>query len=135
MGYTPPYLHVLKSGIYNRVYAPSSTSGDAVEIYANTTDVIPLLRMTGLGVIEYQCGIGSIIRYTDGTGTYIIDLSLSGTDAVLESKTNNNNLYLKTNGSGVVKFGTHTGSGDVACNGSISIKDAGGTTRKLMTTA
>jgi hypothetical protein len=32
-------------------------------------------------------------------------------------------------------FGTHTGSGDVACNGSISIKDSAGNVRKLMTTA
>lgn len=36
---------------------------------------------------------------------------------------------------GNVKFGTHTGTGDVVSNGHITIKDAAGNTRKLMTTA
>ena len=34
-------------------------------------------------------------------------------------------------GSGVLKFGTHTGVSDTAVSGYITIKDSGGTTRKL----
>lgn len=47
----------------------------------------------------------------------------------------NIDLMFTPKGSGVIKFGTFTGSGDVVCNGSITIKDAAGNTRKLMTTA
>lgn len=38
-------------------------------------------------------------------------------------------------GAGLLRFGTFTGSGDVACNGYITVKDFAGNTRKLMTTA
>ena len=34
-----------------------------------------------------------------------------------------------------VRFGTQTGTGDVACNGHLDIKDAAGNVVKLMTTA
>jgi hypothetical protein len=47
----------------------------------------------------------------------------------------NIDAWLRTKGTGLPMFGTHTGSGDVACNGSISIKDSAGNVRKLMTTA
>jgi hypothetical protein len=38
---------------------------------------------------------------------------------------------LEPKGTGVVQFGTHTGTADTAISGYIEIKDAGGTTRKL----
>lgn len=57
-----------------------------------------------------------------------LQLSASGSDTDID-------LQLTPKGAGNVRFGTHVGSGDVACNGYITIKDAGGTTRKLMTTA
>lgn len=48
----------------------------------------------------------------------------------------NVDLSLEPQGAaGRIKFGTFTGTGDVACNGYIPIKDAGGTARKLMITA
>ncbi len=37
----------------------------------------------------------------------------------------------KVDSGGILNFGTHTGSGDTATSGYITIKDAGGTTRKL----
>lgn len=43
----------------------------------------------------------------------------------------NVNLRLNGKGSGVVQFGTHTGSADTAVSGYITIADSGGTTRKL----
>ena len=47
----------------------------------------------------------------------------------------NGDFSIITSGTGRTKFGTYVGTGDVVCNGYIEIKDAGGTARKLMTTA
>lgn len=55
-------------------------------------------------------------------------LSATGTDTDVD-------LFLACKNSGVVRFGTFTGTGDVACNGYITIKDQAGNIRKLMTTA
>lgn len=57
-----------------------------------------------------------------------------GGNAVITAA-NNFDIFLTTSGTGRVKFGTHAGTGDVVCNGNISIKDAAGNARKLMTTA
>jgi hypothetical protein len=47
----------------------------------------------------------------------------------------NIDIALFPKGTGLVKYGTYTSTGDVACNGYIEIKDAAGNVRKLMTTA
>lgn len=48
----------------------------------------------------------------------------SGTDANID-------LALTPKGTGLVRFGTHTATADTAISGYITIKDSGGTTRKL----
>jgi hypothetical protein len=55
-------------------------------------------------------------------------ISAKGTDADID-------ITLVPKGAGLVRFGTFTGSADVVTNGSIQIRDAGGTIRKLMCTA
>jgi hypothetical protein len=47
----------------------------------------------------------------------------------------NLDINIVPKGSGVVKFGTWTSNADAAVNGYVTIKDAGGTTRKLATIA
>jgi hypothetical protein len=82
----------------------------------------------GLGGFAF---VASAVNYpvlTPSTAGNPVTLDSSGSDA-------NRDIWIKPAGTGVVRFGTYTASGDVACNGSISIKDAGGTVRKLMTTA
>jgi len=57
---------------------------------------------------------------------------LAGTPARIQAIGETNlNLVLEPKGTGVVQFGTHTGTADTAISGYIEIKDAGGTTRKL----
>jgi len=55
-------------------------------------------------------------------------ISAKGTDADID-------ITLVPKGTGLVRFGVFTGSGDVAVNGSVSIRDAAGTIRKLATVA
>ncbi len=57
-----------------------------------------------------------------------VQLQALGSDANID-------LQFTPKGTGLVRFGTHTGTGDTACNGYITIKDTAGNTRKLMTTA
>lgn len=54
--------------------------------------------------------------------------SVAGTDTDID-------LRLVPKGAGLVRFGTFTASGDVAIIGSVSIKDTGGTTRKVAVVA
>jgi len=74
------------------------------------------------------------IMLHDATEGDILYAQFVSPDNIIGSQ-NNRNIWLYPNGTGKVKFGTHTGSGDVACNGSIAILDAAGNARKLMTTA
>lgn len=135
MGYTPPQLEVRKITGGYQILPPNNTSTDDLTISANGTDTYAKLILEGLGDVKiYYAGtavgvkifadLDEIFRFwTAGTHPYITALQ-DGKD-----------LHLQTTGTGVLAFGTHTAGGDVACNGYITIKDIGGTTRKLMTTA
>jgi hypothetical protein len=55
-------------------------------------------------------------------------LVATGSDADID-------VRIQPKGTGLVRFGAKTGTGDVACDGYVSIKDDSGNTVKLMTTA
>jgi hypothetical protein len=136
MGYTPPFFEVRKVGTTATVY-PSSTTGDVLVIRANGVDVYPKITIEGNANLKLHgvAGGGSIIIYdgADGVGSFAL---VGGADMQIATVAlSNYNIFLNPNGTGKVKFGTHTGSGDVACNGSIAILDSAGNARKLMTTA
>jgi hypothetical protein len=102
-----------------------------------------------LQIMEFEdfAGGGSIVRFkgqnVTGKSLYILANGIEGLPAIyltgaagIELKTITNfDIFLNAQGTGKIKFGTHTASGDVACNGSIAILDAAGNARKLMTTA
>ena len=120
MGYTPPWLNVL---------APSGY----VKVYGNTP-LKPYIYFVDSGYLYIVGNDGDTIRIGD-TSADFLKIYDSATDAVFETAPANTNLYLNATGTGKVKFGTFTGSGDVAINGSISILDSGGSARKLATVA
>jgi len=108
------------------------TTSDDLFIFANSTDSQPRMEMYG----NAQIILNSKTRIDLYCATeYALQISISGTDTVLDTTVSNKNLFLNPHGTGKVKFGTHAGTGDVACNGNIPILDAGGNARKLMTTA
>ena len=70
---------------------------------------------------------GTIVNQTTATGSatgVAPSFSVRGTDTNID-------LALTPKGTGVVQFGTHTANADVAISGFITIRDAGGTLRKL----
>lgn len=111
-----------------------STTGDDAVLYANVADTYPLIRLYGgqYFVFSFAAGNAMIIREELAD---LIKFEHSGTDCLVTSGLNNHDLYLAITGSGYVKFGTRTATGDVACNGHLDIKDSAGNVVKLMTTA
>ena len=133
MGYTPPYLNVRKvaGGI---AVDPGGVTTDDLTIYSNSVDAQPTIILYGDNKIQVCHKAGTSFEIVDNATIYL-KTYYNVTDSFIENAIVNSNLCLVTNGTGKVKFGTFTGSGDVAVNGSISILDSGGTARKLATVA
>lgn len=96
---------------------------------------LPFIQFTDSSHLNFVSTAGAVVIFslTDIAGANRYFAIEGGTDAILKTY-NGKHLYLDPDGAGLVKFGTHTGTGDVVSNGHITIKDAGGTDRKLMTT-
>ena len=133
MGYTPPYLDVRKIGTHTDIYGIGVT-GDYLRLYANQVDANGHLEIYGGSGFYLVLPNGEKVTFKDNTGAEFLDINWVTPDAQIATRTNYN-LALLPNGTGKVKFGTFTGSGDVAVNGSISILDSSGSARKLATVA
>jgi hypothetical protein len=134
MGYTPPFFNVRNIAGGVSIY-PNGVTTDDLKIYPNPVDTTTYLELDGTGQMKlYSASSIALIPTT----TLLIygnkTINFTG-DLTIECLSGDGNIYLKPEGTGLVKFGTHTGTGDVACNGYIPIKDAAGNARKLMTTA
>lgn len=91
-----------------------------------------------LGILDTGAALRVIPDATDNTNGFDIKGQDDGTSPVLEARGANDSnvdIRLVPKGTGLVRFGSFTSSGDVAVNGYVSIKDSGGTTRKLATIA
>jgi len=134
MGYTPPWFNLTKVGI-NTSLKPVGVTGDFLNIYANSVDTKPCIALEGAGSISLISA--GAVYFTDTAGNNFVRIIFSTPDIVIEGDAGeaNANIFLKPNGTGKLKFGTFTGSGDVAVNGSIAILDSSGNARKLATVA
>ena len=84
----------------------------------------------GYGVMELAGPSGAFIDLSkDPEGDYDLRIMADGNPRIETDE--NNDLGLLPHGTGKLKFGTHAASADVAVSGYITIKDAGGTIRKL----
>lgn len=135
MGYTPPQLYVNKIAGGWSMYPPNTLATEDLRIYAN-----PVQASAGTHYIEILGGdsisissLGDLIL--KGTGATVMKLSYSTPDCIWESTIVDKNIFLKTTGTGVVKFGTYTAGAATDSTGYISILDAAGNARKLMVQA
>ena len=103
-------------------------------IHANSSDSRASFQLFGAGGCIYDIESGSKWSIKDN-GTWMMSLYLSGTNDTIQSRTANNDLYLQTNGTGVVKFGTYAAITTEVNAGFITVKDAAGNTRKLCVVA
>lgn len=133
MGYTPAHLNVRKVAGGYSVF-PDGVTTDDLAISANPIDAAPVINLLGANAIQYVCATGTSHLFSDLAANRL-NMANSGTDYVIESLVDTHNLYLKTTGTGKIKFGTYDATAALASVGFIPILDAAGNTRKLMVQA
>ena len=116
-----------------RIYGGDDT-GDNLTIFANSTDTYPYIALVGNGNINIQVPAGQYTNIYEG-GTKIFYLGESGGDARIGGSLANSDIAIIPNGTGLVKFGTYAALSGESIAGYITIKDAGGTDRKLAVVA
>jgi len=126
------YLGLFNSAAasYPAIAASGSDTDIGVFYRAKGTAPHRFFSQDSLSNEEFRAGgVNSApVNYIHAYGT-----NASGGRAVLSATGADTNvdMQLVTKGTGVVRFGTHTGTADTAVSGYIEIKDAGGTIRKL----
>lgn len=106
-------------------------------VYKPGTNTTLDVAGTGTGGVTLSNGNGVHFKAQGGSASCVNFLRASGTATgtspalISDGSDTNLDLSLSPKGTGVVKFGTLTASGDAAVSGYITIKDSGGTTRKL----
>ena len=133
-----------------------TVAGDSIVLQANNSDTYPYMKLVGgtYAFISFKSG-ATFRLYDEGTMAYYFAHSANNskmygggvTGDVLEIHPNTIDAtpYIKMNGllgielittaGSYVQFGVYAATGDTASNGYITIKDAAGNTRKLMTCA
>jgi hypothetical protein len=105
----------------------SSVSTISTDVGLEFTDNTIRFIGTGgtiVGQVEAVASAANYVRQISQTTGNSPEIRAGGSDSNLD-------LKLTPKGTGNVQFGTLTASGDAAVSGYITIKDAGGTTRKL----
>lgn len=107
--------------------ATSAAGGTALDLAQNQVNLSSISGALNFAFVTSSTATNYLSFYSSAT-TQPVRILAGGTDTNID-------LSLEPKGTGLVKFGTFTGSGDVTCNGYVTIKTADGTTRKIMTTA
>ena len=76
-----------------------------------------------------------IVKFGDNSAHFFFKFSHDANDAIIETEAANRSIYLKPQGTGLVKFGTYAAKGAEAFAGVITMEDSGGTARKIMVCA
>ena len=106
-------------------YARKVASG--IEI-GETPSTVPNILLDTSGNAKIY---GTHKVYFGDSGALFLQVHESGTDTIIKSEVANNDLYLEMNGTGVLKYGTYNAITSETNAGYVTIKDAGGTTRKV----
>jgi hypothetical protein len=133
-------------GIYSKLTENTLSLGDdsgfsTLNIAGVSTNASLILAGKGTGSVYFRGGDGTNILRGDRVATSVNYLAVTpavttGSPALGAVGSDTNiDLLLQGKGTGLVRFGTHTGGADTTSNGYITVRDAAGNTRKLMTTA
>jgi len=99
-----------------------------MKLQVNDTDTYPNFVLFDVGDIELRVASGRYFILDENNTNFMY--FQEDTDSIIGTYSDKN-IYLNPNGSGVVKFGSHTALGGESVTGYITIKDASGNTRKL----
>jgi hypothetical protein len=112
--------------------------GGVVPVYADSTNSSLEFYATGANYVRLGNGNGvHLVAGTGSAGTYVNNLRAVGSATtnqcvlLAEGTDTNIDLEVRPKGSGVLRVGTHSALAAETVTGYITIKDAGGTTRKI----
>lgn len=125
MPYKAAHLIVKKiSGGY-ALYAPNATTTDDLTFYPNTTDGYSWLKLFGNSAVELAFQSTTYFQIRCVTDP-VLKVSFSTPDAIIENPTANQNLFLRTQGTGKIKAFTKTAHADQVIDGYVTMLDAAG---------
>lgn len=129
MGYHAyvPFITNLGTVGYMKLYPRMNATGNAIILYANTVDLWPNITLTGAGNLDLDTANTTRFKHNGTSILYITD----ATGVVKFVSYDNRDISIEPHGTGNVKFGTHAALSGESLSGYITIKDAGGTARKL----
>jgi hypothetical protein len=128
---TDKFILAGNSGATNRVYMY-----DGILFFDGVnTDVDAKVRGKGAGSVllgnETKIDVLQVRALAGGTSGVLIDSQAVNPAIAATGSGANLDLQLAPKGTGNIRFGTHTANADAAITGYITVKDAGGTLRKL----
>lgn len=124
-------LEVKLNGVVTEIYGGTVSTHD-LTIQPNSGVGAPKLTMYGNSDSYYDIPTGSKFYWRSGFTTFL-ELFESGTDDTIASATANNDFYLQTNGTGVLKWGTEVTNAGSDRGELIKMKTAAGTVVYLKT--
>lgn len=124
----------------NHFFAQGSATGNSVVFGATGTDtnIAAEYRTKGTGSYYFKTNGGSDLQLevfnTTGAISFLGITGSTGSSPRIQAFSSgaNADILFTPKGSGLVRFGTFSASGDVACTGTVSIKTADGTIHTLM---
>lgn len=123
-------IGIEKGTALTTIYGSDTTLDDLI-FKANSVDSYSYFKLHGSGIIEFRAH-GASVFYSDAIAYMVLQLE-GGYSKIKTS--DNKDLGLLPDGTGAVRFGTYTAGAASDSTGYITIKDAAGTTRKLMVQA
>lgn len=134
------YATALEMSLKHRVLWRNGSNNIAFDIRSEVTSATGNVAMVASNNAVTMVGtggatIGQFAHQTNGVNFLQVANGANGSPVTLTAAIGgtDTNLDLRfiTQGTGVLRFGTHTGNADAPITGYITIKDSGGTTRKL----
>lgn len=131
--------HTASAVNYVQVTGAATANTPNLTAQGSDTNISMYLSSKGTGTVRFFTNgagseqfrvlhtAGTIVNYATATGSatgVAPAFSVAGSDTNID-------LALTPKGTGVIQFGTHTANADTAISGYITIRDAGGTLRKL----
>lgn len=102
----------------------SSSTGNVAIVASNNAVTMVGTGGATIGQFAHQASGVNFLQFYNGAAGAPAAVAAAGADADVD-------LRLIPKGTGVLRFGTHTGSADAPISGYITIKDSGGAVRKL----
>lgn len=134
MGYTPPWLNVLKTSGLITLH-PGGVTTDDLLILPNAVDAKAFIKLYGGGQLQLTFDSATSLDICYDAGTSLFKIAYTANGPNLFPSVADKDLCLSPSGTGRIRYGTYVVGSATDSTGYIEIKDSGGTTRKLMVQA